>query len=296
MGKKKQLSCNRRDFLKGTVAALVGTGVVAGAGGLGVAPVRAADLKEGANPDQDSSEVRWAVLADLSRCSGCRACSIACKTENDVRLGVFRQGVKHYEAGEFPDTQRHFLPWMCNQCKNPSCLKRCPVDLTKGLLEFPNGDQVEYTGRATYQRPDGLVLIDQEACVGCGRCVEDCPYGVRYLDPAKPAGGDPAQYGLDIENPRAADKCTLCVHRLENGVVPACMNTCPAKTYTIGNINDPNSEISQRLAAAGDDVTALWESVGTEPMVFYIGLEEKAFTDGDDPKEEAGLQLITPGV
>lgn len=297
MSKRGRLDCNRRDFLKGTVAALVGTGVVVGAGGVGVAPARAdEDMKDGAFPDQDSSEIRWGVLIDGNRCSGCRACSIACKTGNDIRLGVFRTGVKHYESGEYPDTKRATAAWRCNHCANPFCLERCPVELSQGSLEFPSGEEVTYMARATYQRPDGLVLIDQDKCVGCGRCVEDCPYDARYLDPNKPAGGDPADYGLEIENPKAADKCTMCIHRIENGVIPACMNTCPAGTYTFGNLNDPDSDISKAIEAAGDSVSVQFESMGAAPTVFYIDVDPKTFTEGEDPRDEAGMQTLTPGV
>ena len=157
-------------------------------------------------------------------------------------------------------------------------------------LTFPSGERVEYPARATYQRPDGLVLIDQERCVGCGKCVTACPYQVRYLDPVKSAGGNPSRFGFTIDEPKAADKCTLCTHRLEKGVVPACVNTCPASARLVGNLNDANSEINQRIAAAGNEVSTLLPNAGTEPQVFYIGLNEDAYFQGTEPRREAGKQ------
>ena len=247
-------------------------------------------------PDQDTSEVRWGFLVDVDKCRGCSACSVACKTENNVRLGVFRNSVIEGEAGTYPDTTRMSIPWLCNHCVNPVCLDRCPTNPVKAALEMPGGEAVEYWARATYQRPDGLVLVDQERCVGCGWCVEDCPYGARFLDWSKTAGGDPAEYDLSIADPHPVDKCTLCVHRLQSGVVPACVETCPADARMVGNLNDPSSAINAAIAAAGDNVSVPKESAGTEPAVFYIGLDEDIFDDGRDIRDEAGRQYDVPGV
>ncbi len=248
-------------------------------------------------PDQDTSEVRWGFLIDIDKCRGCDACSIACKTENDVRLGVFRNGVVDAESGTFPNTTRMAIPWMCNHCENPTCLDRCPTTPVKAALEMPDGTSVEYWARATYQRPDGLVLVDQDECVGCGWCVEDCPYGARFMDWSKPAGGNPADYDLDITDPKAVDKCTMCVHRVQAGVVPACVETCPADARMIGNLNDPGSAINAAIAAAGDRVSVMKESAGTLPALYYIGLDEDMFDDGTDIRDEDGTrQYDVPGV
>ena len=161
---------------------------------------------------------------------------------------------------------------------------------------MPNGDVEEYWARATYQRPDGLVHIDQDRCVGCGYCVEDCPYGARFLDYSKTAGGDPAEVGLSIDNPNPASKCTWCVHRIEQGIVPSCVNTCPADARMIGNLNDSNSDISKAIAAGGARVTSLLPDAGTEPRVYYIDLEESVYDDGYDIRNDALRQYQTPGV
>lgn len=250
-----------------------------------------------ANPDQDAAPVRWGFLVDLARCRGCDACSVACKTQNDVRLGVFRNGVIKAEKGSYPDTRRVFVPWLCNHCRDPLCLQRCPVDPIKASLSFDDGSSIDYWRRATYQRPDGLVLVDADRCVGCGYCVEDCPYGARYLDWSRTAGGDPSSVGMSIDDPHPADKCDLCVNRLQNGVVPACVNTCASDARLAGNLNDPDSEISRRLAEA-TDVTTLLASAGTVPQVFYLGLgdDHDAYDDGYDIRDDALLQYETPGA
>ncbi len=231
-------------------------------------------------PDQSAQEVRWGFLIDLRTCSGCEACTVACKTANDVRLQVFRSAVRKYENGEFPNTKRDMVPWMCNHCENPPCIDRCPVPSIDAELEMPSGEKVAYKQWATYQRPDGLVLVDKERCVGCGFCVEDCPYGARYLDPVEAAGGDASK--------KVVDKCNLCIQRVSQGVVPACVNTCPGDARMIGNLNDPDSAISKKIAANDTDV--LLPDAGTKPHVYYIGLNPTAWTKGDDPKLRAQLK------
>jgi tetrathionate reductase subunit B len=265
---------NRRQFLKTVGAGAVASGVAANSA--------LAQLNDGAYPDQDQSEVRWGFLIDLRRCAGCTACAVACKTRNDVRLGVFRNSVITHETGSYPNPRRDFVPWLCNHCKNPPCLAGCIAPEVLGALTFPSGQRVEYLARATYQRPDGLVLIDQERCMGCGQCASRCPYQVRYMDPVKPAGGNPQV--------KAADKCSMCVTRLEEGVVPACVNTCPAGARMVGNLNDPASEISQQIQAAGGNVATLLPGVNTDPQVYYIGLSQQALNDaflqGTEPRQD----------
>ncbi|MGK5091786.1 4Fe-4S dicluster domain-containing protein [Deltaproteobacteria bacterium TL4] len=226
-----------------------------------------------------NSNVRWGFVVDLRRCVGCKACSVACKQENNVRLGVFRSEVREHVSGNYPSTKRNFVPWLCNHCENPACLENCPVDPVAAAYKFPNGKMVEYQKKATYKRPDGIVLIDQDRCVGCGNCVDDCPYGARYLDPVKPSGGDP--------DDNAADKCDLCVHRLEKGIVPSCVNTCGAEARIVGDLNDPNSEISKVIASNKDQIRVLLPEKKTLPQVYYIGLNVEAYRLGMDVKLEA---------
>lgn len=186
------------------------------------------------------STPRWGMVIDLRKCFGCHACAIACKTEFDVPLGYWKSWVRYTERGTFPNVQRFFLPLLCNQCENPPCVDVCP------------------TG-ATYKRKDGIVAQSEKDCIGCKACVQGCPYGARYSDPKK----------------KVAQKCDFCVHRLEQGKLPSCVNTCNARARIVGDLNDPNSEISKVIAK--NKVQALRTELGTDPRVFYIGLDRYAY-------------------
>ena len=183
-----------------------------------------------------SGQVRFAMVIDLRRCVGCHACSVACKSENKVPLGVWRSWVKQIERGTLPNTQRHFLPRLCNHCDNPACVEACPT-------------------KASYQRPDGIVSIREDRCVGCKLCMAACPYDARFLHPEK----------------KIANKCTFCLHRVDEGVVPSCVNTCQGNARIFGDLNDPDSQVARLVAR--QPVQVLKPELGTEPRVFYIAAD-----------------------
>jgi tetrathionate reductase subunit B len=186
---------------------------------------------------------RYAMVIDTRRCIGCQACSVACKTENDVPLGETRNWVEYIEKGEFPNVRRSFLPRLCNHCEEPACVSVCP------------------TG-ATYKRKeDGIVVVDSNVCIGCKYCLHACPYGARFINPRT----------------GAADKCDFCLHRVQNGLVPACVNTCQGRARIFGDLNDPESEVSKILSTNATSV--LRPEMGTKPMVFYIDADH---TDEND--------------
>ena len=173
--------------------------------------------------------------------------------------------------GTFPNTKKAFLPLMCNHCEGnkkdgvPPCVKACPEYPGKRLSYLtPDGKKIRYRGGATYKRPDGAILIDAELCIGCGKCIDACPYGVRSFDPFVKAGKDPEK--------QAADKCDLCVHRLDNGLEPACVNTCQGRARIFGDLNDPSSEVSRLIKKHNLDTDAnvLLAEEGTKPNVYYI--------------------------
>jgi len=178
---------------------------------------------------------QYAMLLDLDRCVGCQACTVVCKVENDVELGEFWTKVDQKGPyGKFPDLELYFMPKLCQHCKNPSCVEVCP------------------TG-ASYKREDGIVLIDHNKCIGCQLCIMACPYGVRHLD--KRSG--------------VVEKCTLCAQRVDAGDEPICATSCQQHARIFGDIDDPNSEVSQMIKAAGDRAFTL-KDPGNEPSVHYI--------------------------
>jgi tetrathionate reductase subunit B len=224
---------DRREFLK--TAGGLAAGTVAA--GLALSGASTARGKSDQPTSTDKPGVQYGMLIDLRRCIGCHSCSVACKSEADVPLGVARSWVEYTEKGEYPNTGRSFLPRMCNHCSEPDCVRVCP------------------TG-ATYKRPqDGIVVVDQGVCIGCLYCAQACPYGARFLNPVT----------------RFADKCDLCIHRVSKGLVPSCVNTCQGRARVFGDINDVSSEIHQLIAK--NPVSVLREHVGTGPNVFYIGLD-----------------------
>lgn len=180
-------------------------------------------------------EKRFAMLIDLRRCTGCHACSISCKSELDVPLGVWRSWVEIREKGKYPETEREFLPRLCNHCDNPPCVPVCPV-------------------QATTVRNDGTVVVNEKRCMGCRTCITACPYNARYINPDK----------------GVTEKCDFCIHRVANGVTPACVNTCPANTRIFGDLSDKNSEISKLARKHKKDILVLKPELGTEPQVLYI--------------------------
>lgn len=180
---------------------------------------------------------RYGMAVDLERCTGCHACSVACKVENDVPLGNFRTKVYYHDRGAFPKLHREFLPVVCMQCEDAPCLKACP---TKSITRGENG----------------IVKVNPNTCKGNGDCEDACPYGAIYVDPER----------------NVADKCDFCEHRLEVGMEPACVETCPGDTLVFGDLNDPDSKISRFQAKFKKELTVLKPHEMTKPQVQYRGL------------------------
>ena len=182
---------------------------------------------------------QYAWVIDQTRCIGCHACTTACKSENDVALGVFRTWVKAVEVGTFPEVRRHFAVMRCNHCADPPCVDICPVS-------------------AMYQRPDGLVDFNHDTCIGCKACMQACPYDAIYMDPDE----------------GTAAKCNFCSHRVDEGLLPACVVVCPEEALLFGDLEDPLSAVSKALGA--HPVTVRRADQGTRPKAFYIGAHEAA--------------------
>lgn len=181
---------------------------------------------------------RYAMAIDLSLCVGCAACAVACKMENEVPPGVFNLWIREREIGTYPDLVVEFRPEQCLHCETSPCVPVCP------------------TG-ASYQTQEGLVLVDPKKCIACGACVAACPYDARYLHPAG-----------------YVSKCTFCAHRIEQGRLPACVETCPTFCRTFGDLDDPESPVSRGLREA-ERVDVLRPEVGTKPKLFYLNAPSK---------------------
>ena len=199
---------------------------------------------------------RWAMVIDLQRCVGCNACTVACKAENGTPQGVFYCMVLERMTGTYPDAQREFIPVLCNHCEEPPCQKVCP------------------TG-ATYTRDDGIVLADDQKCIGCRACYVACPYNRRYFlrKEVLRSGyyGELTPYERTKyaeHEPGTVVKCTFCAHRVDQGLEPACVITCCTRARIFGDLDDPESEVSRIVAQ--ERTTQLLPEAGTEPRVFYL--------------------------
>ena len=258
---------NRRDAFKAIGAGLLGAAALVAAPDEAHAREKKRDRKgrKGQTP-------RWGMVIDIRRCIGCRGCTVSCKAEFDVPLGNFNCVVHQVEVGKYPNAKKVFLPVLCNHCsgkdgKPPPCVQECPNKSMKRATYYaPDGSKTRYKIGATYQRPDGAILLDTEFCTGCGKCIEACPYGVRWFHPSVKAPLDPSK--------QAVGKCNLCMHRVDKGLLPACVNTCQGKARIFGDLNDPSSEISKLVKEfkldENRDRTTLLPEEETGPNVFYI--------------------------
>lgn len=228
---------------------------------------------------------RNGMVIDLDKCTGCRACMVACKVENNTPEANLWMYVFRFEEGEYPSTRTWFMPRPCMHCDNAPCVKVCPVG-------------------ARYKRLDGLTATDFDRCIGCRYCEVACPYGVNYFNWQKPdeiyyidwndpdlapvLDGEQLGYAnpdlekaYGPENRRIAggghdkgvmEKCTFCVHRIEKGLQPACADICPTHAIKFGDLDDPNSEASKLLRSKPH--FRLLEGAGTSPRTFYVGQHE----------------------
>ena len=195
--------------------------------------------------------MHYGMIIDLERCVGCHACTIACKAEWDVpvdfnRNWVYRLGPTLI-GGEMAST---YYPGLCNHCTEPVCVPECPADQVEMTFsEGKTGKTIKMTVAATWKDPfDGTVQVDKSRCIGCGACVDACPYGARYINPALTD---------EVSTDGKADKCTYCRPRVEVGVLPACVQTCITGARIFGDLDDPQSDVAKyvRRGALGLDVT-----------------------------------------
>ena len=209
----------------------------------------------------------WAMVIDQAKCVGCTACTTACVSENHLPPGVVYRPVVETEVGTFPNVRKTFLPRPCMQCEDPPCVKVCPAN-------------------ATWKRADGIVAIDYNRGIGCRYCISACPYAARTFDLGFfYTDGTPQimqyekesnfEYGKawprnDRESSPVgnARKCTYCIHRLEKGMLPACVTTCIGDATYFGDANDPQSLIAELLGSPR--ARKLREEEGTKPTTTYL--------------------------
>jgi Fe-S-cluster-containing dehydrogenase component len=218
----------------------------------------------------DPTRHKWLMALDVDRCIGCGMCVEACQKENGVPQDCFRTWIERYvikkpgpESGnargetvvDSPDGGKEgfpalpvpkaevlksfFVPKLCNLCDHSPCTQVCPVG-------------------ATFDAPDGAVLVDKNYCIGCGFCIQACPYGCRFFNPVT----------------HTADKCTLCYHRITRGLKPACVEICPSQARIFGDLKHPVADDPLQRFIANNKVEKLKESLGTGPQVAYAGLDE----------------------
>lgn len=221
----------------------------------------------------DPTKHKWLMALDIEKCIGCGLCVEACKTENKVPRGAtyFRTWIERYiikkpepgsgeSRGEvlvdspnggisgFPQPlvpreeilKSFFVPKLCNLCENSPCTQACPVG-------------------ATFDSPDGAVLIDPNYCIGCGFCIQACPYGCRFMNPET----------------KTAEKCTLCYHRITRGLKPACVEICPTEARLFGDLKNPVADDPIQNFIAKNKIQALKPHLGTGPRVLYAGMDKE---------------------
>lgn len=222
-------------------------------------------------------ERHWHMVIDLRKCIGCSACTIACISENKLPPGVVYRPVMDEEIGTYPNVTRRFTPRPCMHCDNPPCTDVCPVG-------------------ATWKEEDGVVVVDYDRCIGCRYCIVSCPYSARTSDFGSTYNREnPEVSGIIVGQAKADDyeripnfeygkkwprpereqspignarKCQFCLHRVENGMLPACVTTCIGRATYFGDANNPESLVSE-LVVKGN-VMQLKEELGTKPSTYYL--------------------------
>ncbi|MBI5839163.1 MAG: 4Fe-4S dicluster domain-containing protein [Chloroflexi bacterium] len=242
---------NRRDFLK-----LAAIGVAAAAGTKAIKPAEASS-------EGPKGEHQWAMVMDQSKCTGCGYCTLACRAHNDVPPDISWNEVS--EVGQL-DGHIVYIARPCMHCEKAPCVEVCPV-------------------KASYYRDDGIVMMDYDRCIGCRYCQVACPYDARSFNwkafeepnPVVPEWGEP-----EVERrPRGVpEKCSFCYQTIDRGLslgltpgvdrdaTPACCNVCPTGARIFGDLNDPNSNVSQVLQKHAH--FRLRENLGTGPRVYYL--------------------------
>lgn len=195
---------------------------------------------------------KWIKVIDQTRCIGCHACTTACKSENEVPLGVNRTYVKGVDVGVFPQARRAFQVTRCNQCEDAPCVTACPTT-------------------AMFRRPDGIVDFDKSACIGCKACMAACPYDAIFINPED----------------HSAEKCNFCSHRIDAGLEPACVVVCPVEAILVGDLSDPTSKVAQIVQR--EPIAVRRPEKETRPKLFYKGATQATLDPLAARRPDGGL-------
>ncbi len=219
-------------------------------------------------PERTPGPGRMVKVVDQTKCIGCHACTTACKSENDVPVGVTRTYVKSVDVGTFPQARRAFQVTRCNQCEDAPCVAACPT-------------------AAMHIRADGIVDFDKGSCIGCKACMAACPYDAIFINPED----------------HCAEKCNFCAHRLDVGLEPACVVVCPTGAIMVGDADDPDSAVAQVINRT--PVAVRRPEKGTRPKLFYRGASQNTLDplaasapDGDSyawAEKPRGVHIVDPG-
>jgi len=213
-----------------------------------------------------AGDEKWGMVIDVKACIGCRRCVYACVKENNIgrnsgftyiqvlEMDLGKVDIEHavldYEIAGRPD--KWYMPVQCMQCAKPTCVYGCPV-------------------KATWKEPDGIVTIEYDKCIACRNCMVTCPYSARHFNWVEPEV-PPKEVNPEVpleEKAGTVEKCTFCVQRTRKGGTTACTEACPVGARKFGDLNDPESEVSQLLKTRR--VWRLKEEYGNEPMIWYVG-------------------------
>ncbi len=210
------------------------------------------DLRDLLSPED--APRRWVKVIDQTKCIGCHACTTACKSENEVPLGVTRTYVKAVDVGTFPQANRAFQVTRCNQCEDAPCVAACPTS-------------------AMYRRPDGIVDFDKSVCIGCKACMAACPYDAIFINP----------------DDHSAEKCNFCSHRIDAGLEPACVVVCPVEAILVGDLGDPSSRAAELVNR--EAVAVRRPEKETRPKLFYRGAHQATLDPLAARRPKGGLYM-----